>query len=180
MQVTAGKVALAEGNVAGARLHQESALAIEPGHTGAMNELGRISLRSRDAAAASGYFLRAARMAPANGVFGRNTELALGRLGLWLAAPALLAGFCLAAAVTLLISGFPAAAAGLAGAAGACLLWLAARASAVPADARRPLARLARARCRQRGRSLKAALTGRRKIRKNLQGGNAPAAGSCR
>src|SRR5580700_3076153 len=40
-----GKVALARGDLAGARGHQERALALDPSHSGAMNELGRIRLR---------------------------------------------------------------------------------------------------------------------------------------
>jgi tetratricopeptide (TPR) repeat protein len=86
VHVTAGKAALGRGDLAEARRWQESALAIEPTHSGAINELGRISLRSRDAAAAAGYFLRAARTSPGAGVFGRNTELALSRVALRLAA----------------------------------------------------------------------------------------------
>jgi tetratricopeptide (TPR) repeat protein len=80
VHVTAGKSALARGDLTEARRWQESALAIEPTHSGAINELGRISLRSCDAAVAAGHFLRAARMSPGMGVFGRNTELALARV----------------------------------------------------------------------------------------------------
>jgi tetratricopeptide (TPR) repeat protein len=86
IHVTAGKAALSRGDLAAARAWQESALAIEPTHSGAINELGRISLRSRDAVAAAGHFLRAARTSPGTGVFGRNTELALSRVALRLAA----------------------------------------------------------------------------------------------
>ena len=85
VHVTAGKAALEPRRPGGGTGWQESALAIEPTHSGAINELGRISLRSRDAAAAAGHFLRAARTSPGTGVFGRNTELALGRVALRLA-----------------------------------------------------------------------------------------------
>jgi len=180
VQVTAGKVALAQGDVAEARARQEAALAIEPAHGSAINELGRISLRSRDAAAAAGHFLRAARTAPGNGIFGRNTELALRRLALWVAAPLLLAGSIGAAAVMAALARIPGLAAGLAAVAGLLVLWMAARIRSVPPDARRPLARLIGARGGQLGRSLRTAFTGARKIRKNLQGGNAPASGSGR
>src|ERR1700722_17605170 len=97
VHVTAGKAALGRGDLDQAREWQESALTIEPGHSGAINELGRISLRSRDAAAAAGHFLRAARTSPGSGVFGRNTELALRRVALRLAVSATLvaaAGAC--------------------------------------------------------------------------------------
>ena len=45
VHVTAGKAALSRGDLAEARGWQEAALAIEPAHSGAINELGRISLR---------------------------------------------------------------------------------------------------------------------------------------
>jgi hypothetical protein len=80
VQFTAGKVALGRGDLARARAHQQAALAIDPGHSGAINELGRISLRERDASRAAGYFLRAARSAPGVGIFGRNTEVALAKV----------------------------------------------------------------------------------------------------
>jgi len=90
VHVTAGKAALGRGDLSEARRWQESALAIEPTHTGAINELGRISLRSRDPAAAAGHFLRAARTAPGSGVFSRNTELALSRVARGLTVSAIL------------------------------------------------------------------------------------------
>jgi Flp pilus assembly protein TadD len=93
VHVTAGKVALSAGNLDRARTSQQDALAIDPANVGAMNELGLISLRSRDAAGAAGYFLRAVRSAPGAGVFGRNTEVALTRIAL----SALLWGSLLAA-----------------------------------------------------------------------------------
>jgi tetratricopeptide (TPR) repeat protein len=90
VHVTAGKAALGRGDLAEARRWQESALVIEPTHSGAINELGRISLRSRDAVAAAAHFLRAARTSPGTGVFGRNTELALSRVALRLGVSAAL------------------------------------------------------------------------------------------
>jgi tetratricopeptide (TPR) repeat protein len=80
VQFTAGKVALGGGDLRGARTHQQAALAVDPGHSGAINELGRISLRERNVSAATGYFLRAARAAPGVGIFGRNTEVALAKI----------------------------------------------------------------------------------------------------
>jgi tetratricopeptide (TPR) repeat protein len=103
VHVTAGKAALARGELTQAGRWQESALAIEPAHGGAINELGRVSLRSRDAAAAATHFLRAARTSPGTSVFSRNTELALGRIALRLTASAMLFGAmaaCLIAAAT--------------------------------------------------------------------------------
>jgi len=87
---TAGKVALSRGNLAMAREHQQAALAIDPAHSGAINELGRISLRERDVSAAAGYFLRAARASPGVGIFGRNTEVALAKVLTSIAVPAAL------------------------------------------------------------------------------------------
>jgi tetratricopeptide (TPR) repeat protein len=90
VHVTAGKAALGRGQLAEARRWQESALEIEPTHSGAINELGRISLRSSDAVAAAVHFLRAARTSPGTGVFSRNTELALGRVAFRLTVSAML------------------------------------------------------------------------------------------
>lgn len=99
VHVTAGKAALARGELAMARRWQQSALAIDPTHPGAINELGRISLCARDAAAAAAHFLRAARMSPGTDVFGRNTELALGRIAHRLTASASLAALTAAFAI---------------------------------------------------------------------------------
>jgi tetratricopeptide (TPR) repeat protein len=173
VHVTAGKVALCQGNVSLARQHQETALSIEPGHSGAVNELGRISLHGRDPAAAAGHFLTAARMAPGNGVFGRNTELALGRLAAGLAAPALLAAGLCAAAGALLATGYQVLAAGLAVASGGVVTLIVLRVMSVAPDARRHLARLLWTRWRRPRRMLTAAVAGRRKELDLLQGGNA-------
>jgi tetratricopeptide (TPR) repeat protein len=86
VHVTAGKAALAQADLAQARRWQASALAIEPLHTGAINELGRISLRARDSPAAVVYFLRAASMSPGTDVFARNADLALARVAAQLVA----------------------------------------------------------------------------------------------
>jgi hypothetical protein len=80
VQFTAGKVALAAGDLARARGHQQAALAIDPEHSAAINELGRISLREQDIGGAAGFFLRAARAAPGVAIFGRNTEIALAKV----------------------------------------------------------------------------------------------------
>jgi len=146
VHVTAGKAALARGDLPEARHWQESALAIEPTHGGAINELGRISLRSRDASAAATYFLRAARTSPGTGVFSRNSELALGRVALRLTVSVtLMAGMaaCLVLAAT-------AGNAALAIASGLLLVPLGMRSSSeiwrLPPEGRRHLIRLVRAR----------------------------------
>jgi tetratricopeptide (TPR) repeat protein len=146
VHVTAGKAALARGELAEARRWQESALAIEPTHSGAINELGRISLRSRDAATAAAHFLHAAKTSPGTGVFRRNTELALSRVALRAAArTSLAAGLaaCLAAAAT--AGNVP-----LAVVFGLLVVLLAARTwrdiRRLPAQGRRHLVRLLRAR----------------------------------
>src|SRR5271165_6610108 len=91
VHVAAGRVALSRGDVGEARLRQETALALDPAHSGAINELGRISLHMRDPASAARHFMRAARTSPGNGVFGRNSELALRFLAIRLARPIVLA-----------------------------------------------------------------------------------------
>jgi tetratricopeptide (TPR) repeat protein len=156
VHVTAGRVALSRGDDVEARLRQEAALAIEPAHSGAINELGRISLQLRDPAAAAEHFLRAARTAPGNGVFGRNSELALRYLAVRLARPILLAVALCAAIATLTATGYPAAAMALAPAGLALLLWVAARIRAIPRQSRRHLPRLVRARLRRNNKSFKA------------------------
>lgn len=105
VHVTAGKAALARGQLDQARRWQESALAIEPTHSGAINELGRISLGSRDAATAAAHFLHAARTSPGTGVFGRNTELAIGRVAIRLTARAILVALAAACLIAAAASG---------------------------------------------------------------------------
>jgi tetratricopeptide (TPR) repeat protein len=160
VHVTAGKAALGRGELAEARRWQESALGIEPTHSGAINELGRISLRSRDAAAAAAHFLRAARTSPGTGVFSRNTELALSRVALRLTASAIL---MVAAAGCLLVT---AATGNLAPAivCGLLLVPLATRSvreiRRLPPEGRRHLLRLMRARGAQAGHHIRTAATG--------------------
>jgi Flp pilus assembly protein TadD len=156
VHVTAGRVALSRGDVVEARLRQEAALAIEPAHSGAINELGRISLHLSDPAAAAEHFLRAARTSPGNGVFGRNSELALRYLAVRLARPILLAAALCAAIGILMATGHPAAAAALAPAGVALLLWGAARIRAIPRQSRRHLPRLVRERFRRNNKSFNA------------------------
>ena len=159
VHVTAGKAALARGDVSEAKRWQQSALAIEPAHSGAINELGRISLRSRDASGAVTHFLRAARTSPGIGVFSRNTELALGRVATRFTARTIAMGATAAGIIA-------AAAAGdvpLAVLLGLLLIPLAVRNVSelrrLPAEGRRHLVRLSRARWAQTGHRIKTAAT---------------------
>jgi tetratricopeptide (TPR) repeat protein len=152
VHVTAGKAALARGELDEARRWQESALAIEPTHSGAINELGRISLGFRDAATAAAHFLHAARTSPGTGVFGRNTELAIGRLAARLTARAIL----IALSAACLIVAATAGSLALAIFFGLELVLLAARTTRdirrLPPQGRRYLIRLFQARSAQTGR----------------------------
>jgi tetratricopeptide (TPR) repeat protein len=74
-----GKVSLAAGDLDAARIHQERALALDPAHSGAMNELGRIRLRRHDTRGAVRHFIRAARVSPAESVYSRNIDVVIVR-----------------------------------------------------------------------------------------------------
>lgn len=161
VHVTAGRVALSRGDVAEATLRQQAALAIEPTHSGAINELGRISLHMRDPAGAAEHFMRAARTSPGNGVFGRNSELALHYLALRLARPIVLAAALFVAIITLAAADHPIPAAALTLVEAPLLLWAAARIRAVPRQSRRHLPRLVQARRARIPRPRNAATTSR-------------------
>jgi tetratricopeptide (TPR) repeat protein len=170
VHITAGKAALARGELAIARRWQESALAIEPTHPGAINELGRISLRSRDAAAAAAHFLRAARTSPGTPVFGRNTELALRRVALRLTSSAILVAAMAAVAILAATSGnIP-----LAMAVSALVIWLAFFSARdvrrLPAEGRRHLVRLVRVRWSWAGHRLWMAVVHATAARKRSRG----------
>jgi tetratricopeptide (TPR) repeat protein len=72
-----GKVSLAGGDLTDARMHQERALALDPAHSGAMNELGRIRLRRHDSAGAIRHFISAARATPDERIYSRNIDVVL-------------------------------------------------------------------------------------------------------
>jgi tetratricopeptide (TPR) repeat protein len=74
-----GKVALARGDLDGARGHQERALALDPTHSGAMNELGRIRLRRHDTIGAIKHFISAARTTPGEHIYSRNIDVVIVR-----------------------------------------------------------------------------------------------------
>ena len=73
--VLSGRAALAAGNRREARTYQEQALAINPAHSEAMNELGRIASRWPVSPSAVRHFLQAARATPGDGAYGRNIEI---------------------------------------------------------------------------------------------------------
>ena len=77
MHFLSGKVSLARGRLAEAREHQEQALAFDPAHSGAMNELGRIRLRRHDTAGAIRHFISAARATPEERIYSRNIDVVL-------------------------------------------------------------------------------------------------------
>ena len=77
MHFLSGKVSLARGGLAEAREHQERALALDPGHSGAMNELGRIRLRRHDTAGAIRHFISAARATPEERIYSRNIDVVM-------------------------------------------------------------------------------------------------------
>jgi tetratricopeptide (TPR) repeat protein len=93
---TAGQVSCAQRKWKAARAHQEQALALNPAHSAALNELGRISLHRGGSPQAARYFLQAARSAPGVSTYGRNAELLVKRvlartiLAVYLASGALL------------------------------------------------------------------------------------------
>ncbi|HET9079965.1 MAG TPA: tetratricopeptide repeat protein [Trebonia sp.] len=74
-----GKVALARGGLDEARKHQERALALDPAHSGAMNELGRIRLRHHDTVGAIKHFISAARTTPGEHIYSRNINVVIVR-----------------------------------------------------------------------------------------------------
>jgi len=73
-----GQVSFARRKWKQARTHQEQVLAIDPVHSNALNELGRISLKQRHATRAADYFVRAARSDPGVTLYSQNLRLAVG------------------------------------------------------------------------------------------------------
>jgi tetratricopeptide (TPR) repeat protein len=72
-----GLVSFAREEWKKARAYQERVLAIDPAHSGALNELGRISLKKRNTPRAADHFVRAAGSAPGVAVYGNNVEVAV-------------------------------------------------------------------------------------------------------
>lgn len=96
---TAGQVSYAQRNWKAARAHQERALALDPAHSGALNELGRIRLRRGGSPRAARHFTQAARLAPGVGIYGRNAAIPVQRVLGRTTLAVLLASWALAIAV---------------------------------------------------------------------------------
>jgi tetratricopeptide (TPR) repeat protein len=77
---TVGRVSYARREWKAARAHQERALALDPAHSAALNELGRISLRRGGSPRAARHFIQAAWSAPGVSTYGRNAELSVKRV----------------------------------------------------------------------------------------------------
>lgn len=77
---TAGQVSYAQERWKAARAHQERALSLDPTHSGALNELGRIRLHRGGLSRAAGHFLQAARSEPAVNAYARNAEVPIRRV----------------------------------------------------------------------------------------------------
>jgi tetratricopeptide (TPR) repeat protein len=74
-----GQVSRALGDPEAARAYFERTLALDPEHSSAVNELGRLTLEFGQAGDAARHFVRAARIAPGQSVFGHNVEVAVAR-----------------------------------------------------------------------------------------------------
>jgi tetratricopeptide (TPR) repeat protein len=74
-----GLVSRAYGEDDAAVAHFERTLALDPEHSSAMNELGRIKLVRGRSGAAAGYFIQAARTSPDERAFGHNVQVAVAR-----------------------------------------------------------------------------------------------------
>lgn len=74
-----GQVSRAAGDKQEARAHFERTLALDPEHSSAINELGRLKLESGQSAAAAEHFIQAARIEPGQSVYGHNVEIAVAR-----------------------------------------------------------------------------------------------------
>jgi tetratricopeptide (TPR) repeat protein len=74
-----GQVSRALGDPAAARAHFERTLALDPEHSSAVNELGRLTLEFGKPGEAARHFVQAARIAPGQSVYGHNVEVAVAR-----------------------------------------------------------------------------------------------------
>jgi hypothetical protein len=72
-----GLVSFANRHWKAARAHQERVLALNPAHSAALNELGRIKLRRRRPARAARHFIQAAQSAPGESIYGQNVDIAV-------------------------------------------------------------------------------------------------------
>lgn len=71
----AGKVSFARGKGEAARAHYERALALDPAHSGALNELGRVRFHRVNYAGAVRHFIQAVQSAPRVSAYGRNVDV---------------------------------------------------------------------------------------------------------
>jgi tetratricopeptide (TPR) repeat protein len=76
----AGQVSREAGDRDAAVEHFQRTLASDPAHSGALNELGRISLERGRTGQAAERFIQAARSAPGESVYGRNVAVAVARM----------------------------------------------------------------------------------------------------
>jgi tetratricopeptide (TPR) repeat protein len=106
--VTAGQVSYAQRKWKAARAHQERALALNPAHGGALNELGRISLRRGGSPRAASHFIQAARSAPGVSTYGRNAEISVQRVLAVTTLAVYLASWALMIALDISVSRWPA------------------------------------------------------------------------
>jgi tetratricopeptide (TPR) repeat protein len=74
-----GQISRALGEPAAARAHFERTLALDPEHSNAVNELGRLTLEFGKPGDAARHFVQAARIAPGQSVYGHNVEVAVVR-----------------------------------------------------------------------------------------------------
>lgn len=74
-----GQVSRALGEPAAARAHFERTLALDPEHSSAVNELGRLTLEFGKPGDAARHFVQAARIAPGQSVYGHNVDVAVAR-----------------------------------------------------------------------------------------------------
>jgi tetratricopeptide (TPR) repeat protein len=74
-----GQVSRGLGDPDAARAHFEHALALDPEHSSAVNELGRLTLEFGKPGDAAKHFVQAARIAPGQSVYGHNVEVAVAR-----------------------------------------------------------------------------------------------------
>lgn len=77
---TAGQVSYAQERWKAARAHQERVLSLDPTHSGALNELGRIRLHRGDHPRAARHFIQAVRSEPAVNAYAQNAEVAVRRV----------------------------------------------------------------------------------------------------
>jgi hypothetical protein len=103
-------------------------LALDPAHSGALNELGRISLRRGASPRAARHFTQAARSAPGVSTYGRNAEILIQRVLARTSSAALLATLTLMILLAIPVPRWPAVlgymlATALAAGYGAIQLW---------------------------------------------------------